>query len=431
MTLSSHSASLKKNSYKFSPTRQFLLAIFRILVIAAILSSFIVVVEPAPTDILMIAAAIVAPLAFLTAGRGLGWFLVGFSIYYTALIIAAFGQETNDIWVANVHFTHIIEKTLSIRLYMFLITYAVASYLYSATWRQTDALIRSVIYAGTICALLSTLAWFRLLPHSDFFFRDTFMSRMKGTFKDPNVMGPFLDVSFIFCLFRYYIEKQRIDVAQMAILGIAIVLSGSRGALLTLGLETAIFYLTIWSDKAWNKRPLRNFLTLIFLGLVFVFSAGALIEFGGYGAKLSARLETQPYDKDRFGAQREVLQESSEQPFGHGPGSAVRVSSLGVDPHNVYLKVLFEGGILGLFGWLIMSGVTAMRAWRAWRTPANAPQVRLLGATVFAALAAHYLSSLFIDSTHWRHLFVLFGIACAFPLTSQNDPRSTPVPRSI
>jgi hypothetical protein len=64
-----------------------------------------------------------------------------------------------------------------------------------------------------------------------------------------------------------------------------------------------------------------------------------------------------------------------------------------------------------------MIALAAFRAFSALRDQRNLPQVRLLGAAVFACLMAQYVNGLFVDTTHWRHMFVLIGIGASFPVT--------------
>lgn len=381
------------------------------LVLLAVGSSFFVMIEPAPTDILMLGAGVAAIAAGRSGGPGVRGVLICGLIYYMATLLASFGAKTDE---------DLIAKTLFTRFYLLVTIYAVAAHLYRASWEQTDRFLKAMIAAGVICSLIVVLAKFHLLPHSEMFFRDKFMVRMKGTFKDPNVMGPFLAASLMMALFRVYYRRARADIVAAALLAMAIVLSGSRGALLTVGVQTLVFFAVIWPDRTWNARPSRTLGMILGAVIIVVGSGAALVQFGGFREQLAARLERQSYDADRFGSQAEVLSLSMEQPFGHGASSANRISSRGVDPHNVYLKVLYEAGIVGLLGFVGMLAFAAAQALSAWRCMDNAPKVRLLGAAVFATLVAHGVNSLFIDSTHWRHLFVLAGIGAAFPLVARS-----------
>ncbi len=54
--------------------------------------------------------------------------------------------------------------------------------------------------------------------------------------------------------------------------------------------------------------------------------------------------------------------------FGHGVGSSIRLSDLRLVPHNDYIRVGFEFGLVTLVAWLAMFGLVLLRCGRRWET---------------------------------------------------------------
>jgi O-antigen ligase len=93
--------------------------------------------------------------------------------------------------------------------------------------------------------------------------------------------------------------------------------------------------------------------------------------------------------------------------FGYGPGQSEVI--LQYATHNLYLRVLFELGILGAVGLVIF----LLAVGRSLLSKQPFGRGTLEGQALLASVVALLAMSLFIDSLHWRHLFVFFGIALA------------------
>jgi hypothetical protein len=150
-------------------------------------------------------------------------------------------------------------------------------------------------------------------------------------------------------------------------------------------------------------------LTVLALSVGLLSVAAISERFAGQFAE-RARL-FQDYDvasTGRFAAQARAVESATTNPLGVGPGRSA--DEFGLEPHNLYLHVITEGGwIAGLAFWSFLA-LTLAKSVPLLRCPwlfGRETQV------VFAAIAGILLQSFFIDSTHWRHLYLLLGLLWA------------------
>lgn len=88
--------------------------------------------------------------------------------------------------------------------------------------------------------------------------------------------------------------------------------------------------------------------------------------------------------------------------FGRGPGQSE--VWFGMSPHNLYLRVWFENGIVGLIGLLALIAVSLGNLYAHSRSGSNLATVTL------ASIVGILVNSLFIDTHHWRHFWLLLAI---------------------
>jgi len=97
-----------------------------------------------------------------------------------------------------------------------------------------------------------------------------------------------------------------------------------------------------------------------------------------------------------------------------GPGRSD--DEFGLEPHNLYLHIAVEGGWLAALGWL---GFLALTLYRSIPLFSAARELRDDFFVVFASLAGLLTQSMFIDSTHWRHLWLLAALIWALIIATQ------------
>ena len=131
------------------------------------------------------------------------------------------------------------------------------------------------------------------------------------------------------------------------------------------------------------------------------------------------RARPQTYDTQRFSGQRAGLAPAEEYPFGAGPGQFESIA--GISAHSTYARAIGEEGILGVITMLAFLGTTLLMAARnavAGRDTYGIGSAALLGA--WCGLLAN---SAFVDTLHWRQLWILAGLIWAGAMRSSAGRR--------
>jgi O-antigen ligase len=124
---------------------------------------------------------------------------------------------------------------------------------------------------------------------------------------------------------------------------------------------------------------------------------------------LQERARFQFYDVQRFGAQLSGVELAAEYPLGIGPGQFERVSA--ISAHSTYVRALAEEGLLGLLVLLALVVLTLFFA--AQNTAAGRDTYGIGSATLLAAWCGVLANSIFIDTLHWRHLWLIAALVWA------------------
>jgi hypothetical protein len=284
-------------------------------------------------------------------------------------------------------------------------------------------------------ALVAILAYFNAIPHADLF---KLYARAKGTFKDPNVFGPFLALP-IGLLFRDIITRRSrwtlIEVGLLLVLLFGLLLSFSRAAWGLVAFEfLAIGYLVFVNEP---NRMARLKLIGYLLGGVAAIAllAAAVISVPQVRNLYEVRAHVvQDYDDGhagRFERQKHGFFLIQEKPLGIGPLAFNKI--YGEDEHNMWLKGFTTYGWLGGFSYIILAAWTLAAAAplmfrpRPWQGIAQCAYVVLLG---------HVIIHNVIDNDHWRHLYLIYGmlwgmIAAEKLARRQERVAPEPLPRAL
>jgi hypothetical protein len=249
------------------------------------------------------------------------------------------------------------------------------------------------------------------------------LTRAKGLFKDPNVFGPFL-VPPILILIEEILRprllrwRTRTKLLMVLALSVGVLTSYSRGAWLNLliGLATMLVILMLRPGGARN---------LVRLGLVLVgltLAAFSVLEATGSLTFLQERAQRQGYDSQRFGAQNTGIRLGEEHPIGIGPGQFDVVAP--VSTHSTFVRTFAEQGVLGLMTWIAIAIATLLFALRSavlGRDSYGIGSAALLGSWV--GLVS---SSFFVDTLHWRHLWLVAALIWVGTLAARNVGRGQP-----
>ncbi len=363
-------------------------------------SGSIVFIEPAPYDLLAIGMFLWLSARGLRYPRELQWPAILLGLFVVANAVSA-GLAPEPLQTL---------RSLSIRIYMPLTFLLVASLIASDPPRMLRALWAGYLVAAVIAVAWGTAEYLGLLPG------ELWQGglRAKGGFKDPNVFGPFLVPAAIDALRRLASARPRAwpwCLSLFLLLAFGVLLSFSRGAWINFSLSLGLFGL-LSIVFARSRRTRLGWVTAAILLLVLAAGTiAAAVSVDVIGERFFQRaVLAQRYDLatgGRFDAQRQALAHIGRDPLGVGPGRSDE--EFGLEPHNLYLHVLVEAGWLGglaLFALLLLTGGRLLALQRR-APPALQPELFI----VFACLSGALVQSLFIDSTHWRHLWLLLGMA--------------------
>lgn len=247
--------------------------------------------------------------------------------------------------------------------------------------------------------------------------------RASGTFKDPNVLGPFLVLPIVYTL--HAVLTGRIGLIKgfllMSVPLLALFLSFSRGAWANLVaatmMMTALAFLTSPSS---TQRTRIVFLTLVSLVLVIVAMLIAL-SFENIRSVFEIRASLdQDYDQGvtgRFGNQLRSIPLLLDLPNGFGP---LRFRwYFPEDPHNVYINAFASYGWLGGVSFLALMAATCLAGWRVAlrRSPWQGHAIVL-----WSVLFVTILQGLQIDTDHWRHFYLMLGLVWGLAVLSPATP---------
>jgi O-antigen ligase len=298
-------------------------------------------------------------------------------------------------------------KFISITVY--LLAFGLWTCVYVDRESRARRILRVYVGVAVASALFATLALRVHFPGSQFLVTDD-GERGMGLFKDPNVYGPFL-VPAALMLLEEALRPKLLGPGRMLkrigflILVIGIVFSYSRAAALNLGVGVLVMLVVLTLRRGAGRRAFALF--AIVLAVVTAVS-WAVIATGSLQF-LQERARFQTYDTQRFGAQRTGIELAQEHPLGIGPGQFEVLSP--VSAHSTYIRALAEEGILGavvLFALMFGVLLLAVRNAVAGRSTYGIGSTALL-ASWCGALA----NSVFVDTLHWRHLWLIAGLIWA------------------
>ena len=254
--------------------------------------------------------------------------------------------------------------------------------------------------------------------------------RAEGLFKDPNVYGAFLVPAAIILLDeiaqpRLLGWRRRINIALFAIISLGVVVSYSRAAWLdfVLAVLTLVFVQT--NRRGGFRRTARS---------IGVIAASALAGFAMLAATgslhfLLYRSHLQAYDQQRFSNQDFAFNDTFHHLFGFGPGQSEIL--LPISAHSTFVRAAFEQGFIGFAMLLLVLVGTLVCAVRLAR---HTVEVNGVGTGALLGIwIGQVVNSFFIDTLHWRHLWIWAALIwCSYslmkrqPADGPSESRSTP-----
>lgn len=372
------------------------------LVWITIASSAVVFSEPAPVDGLTMGLIVLLPVIGLT--RQTPWLWGGLALW---LVIAACG------FLGAMHSpeTGVATTFIAVSFYLYLACALFAAFVAKAPEAHTRLILNATLISATIAATAALAGYFDLFPGAyDLFTR---YDRAAGTFKDPNVLGPFLITGVLTAIHLWLTRPARKGIGALIaamVMTLAILLSFSRGAWAAMAIAFTI-YAVLYLATAQRNRDRLKIAGLVLGGTAAIgLVLAAALQSTAVADLLEQRATlTQPYDEGpegRFGGQIKAFNLILENPLGIG-GQAFTRFHHHEEAHNSYLTAFLNGGWIGGLSFLLLVIVTLALGWRHALLATKSQRLFLV---VYAALAANLLEAAIIDIDHWRHVYLLIGV---------------------
>ncbi len=253
--------------------------------------------------------------------------------------------------------------------------------------KKSSFLIKSIILSSVIPALA---AFWQLLNGLGIF--DGERWRLSGTFVHPNMLAFYL-VFIITLLLFLFLNLKRESLEKYVYLLFSLPLFVLLFFTYTRGAWICLFLVLFLIGLA----RFRLFL-LSFLVIVLIFYVGFL----PFRERLDSLMAFSAADSTvwRLELWRDSLEYAKDSwLIGHGPGTSAyligqhRSPLLGSsEPHNDYIKLILEVGLLGLGAYLFLLLSLLRRLWRGWRQD-EAPRRRLLFLFMIVFSLALFISS--------------------------------------
>lgn len=362
-------------------------------------SSWFVIAEPAPVDLLFIVflatfvftgipvSALIVPLATLLLLYNAGGFI-------------SFLEVADDRKAAMFVITSV---------YMAVTAVVFALYVAADPIPRLASFRQAYVFAGVIASVVGIATYFDVAGTAAVY---SPIGRAQGTFKDPNVLSTFLIFPALALMQSFMLGTARhrlISGAALLTMLAAIFLAFSRGAWLNFMLASMLL-----AGLTFMLTPhpgLRSRILLIAMSGTIVSAAliAVLLSFDDVHALFVDRLTlAKDYDageRGRFGNQLNSISLLLDHPEGFGPTLYRQI--FGMDPHNVYLNAFSSYGWLGGISYFVLTISTIVIGFKACLTRSPLQSWSLV---VFCPLFATMLQGIQIDTDHWRHFYWMLGL---------------------
>jgi hypothetical protein len=292
---------------------------------------------------------------------------------------------------------------------IYLIVFAIWVTAYVQSRDHARRVMQYVVLGATVVGGLSLLVLFLPLPARSVLTYGG-ATRAKGLFDDPNVFGAFMVVPFGFLLAEL-VERRLLPwrrpwiVLTLVICGASVLFAFSRAA----WLNVAVAVVTMLSAYTLRRKGGRQAAAIIGIGLATAALLTVFVFATGKQNFLSGRAHLQTYDTARFHGQDASLALARKHVFGIGPGQYAQ--SVGIAAHSTYLRALGEQGIVGLTLIAAVFLVTLVLA--AGNVFAGVSTFGISSPLLLGLWLGLIANSFFIDTLHWRHLWLVAGLIWA------------------
>jgi O-antigen ligase len=361
------------------------------------LSGF-VIDEPAPYDLYMTGLIAVWALFGLRISRAVSPLLVLLVLFNIGGLIAMTQMED------------LMDTPLYLSVSLFL---AFTAVFFAAVVEAKPDIYRLIFMAYVASAVLTSVAgiagYFHLFPGAAIF---TKYERAAGVFQDPNVFGPFLALPGIYLLYLLLtgpVSRMPLIAMPLLIIVGGIFLSFSRGAWGLFAVAAILLTGALFLQSRSGMFRLRIVVMTIAALVLLIAAMLVILQIPGVADMFTNRAKlAQDYDSARLGRFARYgigFALALEKPLGIGP--LVFGQIYGEDTHDIWLKALMDYGWLGFVSyltltvWTVAAGFRLLLRDRPWQPYVLCAYVVYLG---------HIGLGTVIDTDHWRHMYLLFGL---------------------
>lgn len=213
------------------------------------------------------------------------------------------------------------------------------------------------------------------------YYLDRGVIRLRGLEKNPNGFAAWAMLSLFVGLSIITTERVRRfwQWVSITIVGIAILLSGSRGTLLAFIASSAIVATAIYMARGQRRKAIPYLRALIFI--VTAVLIGILLPISSlppehnpaqrlFHVAVSVEHEGRLQGWNRL---KETLISDSKSTLLFGHGTAWVTAELGLSSHNLILDVLLDYGLIGLLPLLIFFVLVTLEAFQSLKVPSLIP----------------------------------------------------------
>lgn len=361
-------------------------------VLILMLMSSLVLIEPSPYDLLFF--------LLIFIGVCFSSFRIEERFLFPLLLLIVFAISN----LVSIYFMS--ELFVSVR-YLFITFYLILSWYFLVSIGNLNVMkliFKGYLVTAIISVCIGIAAYLQLLPASDLFLM---FDRVKSTFKDPNVFGPFLVLPTLFALSlterkSLKISKRLMSFGVFLLLTIGIVLSFSRAAWGNFGIALIIYFFV--TKREFLQQRIKTGVIVTMITIPFLLY---LVQLPAIQELFTSRLMIKNYDSDRFETQQNAFVVGILEPLGQGPGQSEFVFQY--SPHSLFARILTENGIIGFLSMCVLLVTSAVKAFYSyWKSEGENAVFFMI---IFASIVGLTFNSVFVDTIHWRHFWLLLALA--------------------
>jgi len=361
-----------------------------------------VIKEPAPCDLFMMGFVVIMPL----------FGLVRFTLQHAILFASWMIVIATGLIAAGTHEFYMISvRHMLISGYLAVFSVVLAGFISKNPLRHFEIVWNGYMCGAIVAAVAGIVGYFDLIPGSHELF--TKYWRARGTFKDPNVFGPFLVPAFLYCLHHFLSRPLAQGLVPLCLMGLflfGILTCFSRGAWMMFLIASSSYIFVFFVTSQSNRQRMRTIALCLASLLAFAILIIGALQSNKVQELWDERASIiQDYDvgdQGRFSGHQKAAKVIMDNPVGIGAlyfGYFYHHEL----PHNLYLSMYLSTGWLGGTVFLMLMVSTLIIGLAVLLRRSDWMHYHAITYCTFVGL---FLESYIIDSDHWRLLYILMGL---------------------